>query len=120
MPSSMFLNSTLRYGYTRRAWGGGGASLLQAAVELGDQSSAESFPLRWLFLDYLFSRSSMSSVRKVHIFPPSQLGLPLGLPFLAGQTKLRAGSCEEAAGGRCGVSHDMYGEDREPCADEFL
>lgn len=62
----------------------------------------------------------MSSVRKVHSFPPSQPGLPPKLPSLAGQTKLRAGSCEEAAGSGCGVSHDMYGEDREPRADELL
>jgi hypothetical protein len=65
----------------------------------------------------------MSSVRRAHIFPPTQLGFPPPtprLPSLAGQTKLRAGSCEEAAGGGCGVSHDVYGEDGEPRADELL
>lgn len=44
----------------------------------------------------------------------SPLGSPNSVLPSPGQTKLRAGPCEEAAGSRCGVGADVHGENRQP------
>ena len=52
--------------------------------------------------------------------PVSQGSSANKLPPHPGQSRFRAGSGEEAAGGGRGVGHDVHGEDGEPRADQFL